>query len=798
MNLKLFLSNLRTSVRNLLKYKVQNVISILCLAVGIVCFTVTFYFASNIWYVNVIQECDPQRVDFTLERPDEDSNDTAISDIEFERLQKLRPSVIDHFLFYETYPTNNTDLVDPHGHEGRVVGRVLVVSPEYLNYYGFRSAITGKRFPRLKPGTVLMGEHLWKKILGMEGSTDGWSTNADGKGYKPISDMVKSDLRNTMDFIILVSDTPFLYDDKETSGMQAILAEGKTKADLLTELTRLFPDRKPIIWTSDSYSSRKLTVGAILLLVLFLGGSVLFIGVVGFLKMELQLFHLRVRELALRRCVGARPWQLFHLLAIEVCIVFLITLLVGLLLTGLLYDYAVPILNRAYQDMVYLDMDTIYREELAITFLTGLCALGIAALSVRRIIHVPLGMTVGRSQRTSHAGRNIMLTSQYVVCMLFLFGILLSGTLVRQEARRSHVPEDTSYLKRCLMVDEDVCGDEGFRELSALPGAERAGKEILCRFRASEIDSTLHPIYDTSYTEDGIIEHYGYNVSWINADYLLALGLHPAAATADMDRKQRVAVYAPMQDADRLARELEAPAGQHEHRVLEDGKPYVCMGYVPVWNSAYGGYTPTYYVIGEMTESQRYDLPNYRGTYYFRNVILPKPHQRQEVAEGMNAIYHRHTPGMLMPLDIICPYDRWFSTVLATDLILKIFWLLIAVGIICIVLSVYSAVSLDTRGREKEVAIRKVHGAKMWDIMRLFGRYYLRLLLISAVIAIPIAMVVTLFIVNEMGEGDHPITFCLTHLALSLLIVMLITLLTIGEKIYRVSRTNPADVIKKE
>lgn len=40
MEKRLFLSNLRTSVRNLMKYKVQIAISILCLAVGIICFII--------------------------------------------------------------------------------------------------------------------------------------------------------------------------------------------------------------------------------------------------------------------------------------------------------------------------------------------------------------------------------------------------------------------------------------------------------------------------------------------------------------------------------------------------------------------------------------------------------------------------------------------------------------------------------------------------------------------------------------------------------------------------------------
>lgn len=43
----MFLHHLKTSWRNLLKYKVQNAISILCLAAGVVCFAITVYFMYN-------------------------------------------------------------------------------------------------------------------------------------------------------------------------------------------------------------------------------------------------------------------------------------------------------------------------------------------------------------------------------------------------------------------------------------------------------------------------------------------------------------------------------------------------------------------------------------------------------------------------------------------------------------------------------------------------------------------------------------------------------------------------------
>ena len=52
--------NLKISLRNLLKYKVQNAISILCLAAGVVCFAITVYFiygfGRSVYYDKIKQD----------------------------------------------------------------------------------------------------------------------------------------------------------------------------------------------------------------------------------------------------------------------------------------------------------------------------------------------------------------------------------------------------------------------------------------------------------------------------------------------------------------------------------------------------------------------------------------------------------------------------------------------------------------------------------------------------------------------------------------------------------------------
>lgn len=60
------------------------------------------------------------------------------------------------------------------------------------------------------------------------------------------------------------------------------------------------------------------------------------------------------------------------------------------------------------------------------------------------------------------------------------------------------------------------------------------------------------------------------------------------------------------------------------------------------------------------------------------------------------------------------------------------------VSLIITLLGVYSAITLDTERRQKEVAIRKVNGAGLKQIIILFARMYICLLVFSAAIAFPL------------------------------------------------------------
>ena len=119
-------------------------------------------------------------------------------------------------------------------------------------------------------------------------------------------------------------------------------------------------------------------------------------------------------------------------------------------------------------------------------------------------------------------------------------------------------------------------------------------------------------------------------------------------------------------------------------------------------------------------------------------------------------------------------------------------------SIVCLIitlLGVYSAITLDTERRQKEVAIRKVNGAGLKEIILLFARLYIWVLGISATIALPIV-----YLIIQQWKQMYLVFFNdgILYWGGILLGVTSITALTVIFRILKVARINPASIIKNE
>lgn len=101
----------------------------------------------------------------------------------------------------------------------------------------------------------------------------------------------------------------------------------------------------------------------------------------------------------------------------------------------------------------------------------------------------------------------------------------------------------------------------------------------------------------------------------------------------------------------------------------------------------------------------------------------------------------------------------------------------------------------DIRRRYREIAIRKVNGAKPKDLYILLGKNYMLNLLLAFVVAAPVSWIVIYYYTASFVEKAS-VTFGL--FVIPLLIVLILSMLTLYYQINKAAHINPAEVIKNE
>jgi putative ABC transport system permease protein len=118
---------------------------------------------------------------------------------------------------------------------------------------------------------------------------------------------------------------------------------------------------------------------------------------------------------------------------------------------------------------------------------------------------------------------------------------------------------------------------------------------------------------------------------------------------------------------------------------------------------------------------------------------------------------------------------------------------IVAIFVVC--LGLFGLASYMTEQRIKEIMIRKVMGATVRQILSLFLGIFLKMLIISAVVAGPIAF----YLINEwLQQFAYHIAIDWTIIASTIAIVFGITVLTVSYELIKASTANPVNAIRYE
>ena len=823
---------LKIAWRNLIKYKTQNIISILSIAVGTVCFAITLQAMKSVVADIYFQEIDRGTASVNVYKMTEEQyKNRKTLDDNFADIQHAGEETLDANFVKRLYSQHLPSMREvlfmsyqmkcdvryeaENGNKKTLQTYIARCSPRHFHYYRYYSAITSERIPELRQGDILISDDVRDKIYGKGADPRGCIVyNPQNGNPQTIRDVVKTSER----LGDMYMGTVFYVDSLPSPNFRFYrlsieLARGTTPQQLQKELTRAMPEYYFTYTINDfDWSDEGILFVTFITAILFLGCSVLLIAITGYFKMQVQLFSLRSRELALRRTMGAHPRQLVTLLIMEIIIIFISATVISFCITAFLADYALPIMSNIHQKLA-INIDAIYNLQIWIILITLSITMLAATIIVYKQLRVPVGMRIGRSGHPRTVGQSLILSVQLAVSMILILAMLglfylIYDTVIQQSDR---LPDNLSPYRRALILDKGLMDGkipDFYNRLIQTEEIEHISNLFDVSCKSTIVDTNLVPRTIEYKDENGTVTEHNYFFTISDEEIFdrLDIEITPFSPTDEQQMARITAVYVPTEDVKRLRDKWKlSPTSDIRTTNIYNNRSYTLIGYtkpLPYYHShSRRNYAPVLWIVDNKANPMNTNLSGGITTFHIKPqyIIFPKKGKTEKGKESIIALYKEAQPFDMNDILINSLYEAWFDTMKLMEMFSNLGFLLVFVSILCIVSSLYSNISLESRAREKEVALRKIHGAKRRDIMHLFGKYYIRLLLIAAtfVFIVEAAMVAILNQYSFDFESEHW-TFTIISFLLSTFIVTFVTLATIGHKIYKISRIKAADIIKKE
>ena len=792
----MLLHNLKVALRNILKYKVQTLGSILSLAIGMVTLATVHSFLQNFRMASINHEPYYDRV----------------YNLQFDSIQKRQS---------ENSIRINGDIVravkanggprcieqGPYAPNGRLTGgwaeftlsgktrrkmqlKAVPLDRHFSNFVGIRSAITGEKIKVLGPHDAIINEKQAKQIFGDKnpvGASIRLTKNYGNYQLRLVD--VYQDLSLTE---LNMSSSALFYSPCELEDMDSdqffavnlyvVLKEGCTLQQLKAEVNgRLKPLGLKVKTEKlkDRLSEEYSTVAIACSITYLIGSLILLAAIIGFLRMQTQLFWMRRREISLRITNGATRLQLFSMFATEVVMIVLGAYFVAVLMGSWICDY----LARPQFAEITSELGTIshlYLYSLVIGLVVMMLCLAIIWVVLSRICKHTQALESGMRRSHNHWFRNTMLGVQVMISMFFLGVTFCLLCWVGKMADFNHIPDDERAYKQSLFLQTNAA-ENGQRlrdKLIHLPQVERwipygCGFWQLNELAENE-EFSKAAWQDNSY----VISHYKIQTA-SDTSYLdffkIKVNWKPKA-----NRKKCILVN---EELYKYMRQYHV--APNDILTVDEMDSYQIAG--TFQSIPYQGSMRTdIYSFIVIDPKNAYDAKHY--------ILVAKPGEYKEMQIAVDRIIQKLEPAVVKPM-LSNLRDYMVIEMSALEILQNIAWILAIVSLAICLISIFSTVMLDTQTRKKEVAIRKVNGALTKDIAKLFGRTYLVITLIAMVFAV-VAMLLFHIVLSRMFEmveinPAFPIS-------LSVVIVIGFIAAIIACQVRKIMKVDPSEILAKE
>lgn len=780
---------LKVAGRQIAHNKTQYILSVVSIAIGMLCFSMTTYYIRK---HNNQYTCWPHSDRIAHFYVTGINGGRELPYIPGQELQQLlvKPVAgIDQITYYEGYTQANITVCPEKGTELPFQCSFCNINPAFITLFSLETP-EGKT-PSLRSGEVLVSQSGARRLFG--------TANPVGKKLyfsQPESD--KSDVQYaTVAAVIrdLPEGTEQQYDlyfnqsqpvnphREYWKTATALLAPGVSVSEVnkrLAQEIKPFGENQQNKLILRTLAQERMAPENLMLLILIpvIGGLVLLAAMINFLKFCIHSFYNRTRELSLRKSLGSGPGGLFGLLFGEVSLLFTAASLLVLMLTELL----VPIYYQALPEhiqslpLAWVHIPTLLWQQIGyLLALYGVTA-AICAIAIYRIKKINLIQGIRAGKNTKHGFRNAMLGIQIFICVLFIGGTIGLNVIHHHFLQIHYKTLSDTECNRIWQLHLWEPQLQGYEKEVVEQIEQLAGVEAILLD-----DGTERVSYETR--EGNKIQGKLYRRSGNYADFM------KLPVEGRMPRTQQEIMVS------RSLLWILEKEGAATGSVRLGKKSYQITG-------VYEQYPFQPLLTREQTE--QYAAPNEENrfsaitvpaTFHYQQFSVKcVTGQEKAVGKKIEAIVRERLPESL-PFEMLTFREEQAQQEGGLPLLSQLFGLLSAVSLLITTLGIYSAIALDTQSRQKEVAIRKINGADPKVIAMLFGKLYIRLLLaamIPGLLLVFVALSASLPPVYHRWVY-HPLIW-LGTIAVSTGVIAV----TVLYHIRRISRLNPADVIKSE
>lgn len=796
----MLLHNLKVALRNILKYKVQTLGSILSLAIGMVTLATVHSFLQNFRMASINHEPYYDRVyNLRFDSIQKRQSDNSIR-INGDIVRAVKANGGPRCIEQGPYAPNG--MLTGGWAEFTLNGKTrrkmqldaVPLDRNYPNFVGIRSAITGGKIKVLGPHDAIINEKQAKQIFGDKNPVGASIHLSKGCGnyqlrlvdvYQALS-LTELDMSFSALFY-----SPCELEDMDLNQFYAVnlyvvLKEGCTPQQLKAEVnSRLKPlDLKvKTEKLKDRLSEEYSTVAIVCSITYLIGSLILLAAIIGFLRMQTQLFWMRRREISLRITNGATRLQLFSMFATEVVVIVLVAYFVAVLMGSWICDY----LARPQFAEITSELGTIshlYLYSLVIGLVVMMLCLAIIWIVLSRICKHTQALESGMRRSHNRWFRNTMLGVQVMISMFFLGVTFCLLCWVGKMAVFNHIPDDERAYKQSLFLQTNAA-ENGQRlrdKLIHLPQVERWIPYSCGFWKVNELAENEE--FSKAVWKDDLFVSYSnvtnYKIQMTSDTSYLDFFKIKVNWKPKANRKKCILVNEELYKHMR-----QYHVAPNDILTVDEMDSYQIAG--TFQSIPYEGSMKTdiySFIVIDPKEV-------YGATHY---ILVAKPGEYKEMQVAVDRMIQKLEPAVVKPMSSNLR-DYMAMEMLAMEILQNIAWILAIVSLAICLISIFSTVMLDTQTRKKEVAIRKVNGALTKDITKLFGRTYLVITLIAMVFAV-VAMLLFHIVLGQMFEmveinPAFPIS-------LSVVIVIGFIAAIIACQVRKIMKVDPSEILAKE